>query len=45
MYMHCLPPSKKFFIADMDELEHAKKKIKKVVKMSTFWDEPPPPQL
>ena len=25
----------------MDELEHAKK-IKKVVKMSTFWDDPPP---
>ena len=33
-----LPPSKKIFIADMDELEHAKK-IKKVVKMSTFWDD------
>ena len=26
----------------MDELEHAKKKIKKVVKMSTFWDDPTP---
>ena len=36
-----LTPFKKNFIADMDELEHAKK-IKKVVKMSTFWDDPPP---
>ena len=27
-------------MADMDELEHAKK-TKKVVKMSTFWDDPP----
>ena len=24
----------------MDELEHAKKKNKKVVKMSKFWDDP-----
>ena len=26
----------------MDESEHAKKNKKKVVKMSTFWDDPPP---
>ena len=32
----------KNFIADLDELEHAKKKV---VKMSNFWDDPPPPQL
>ena len=31
-------PYKKIFIADMDELEN----VKKVVKMSTFWDDPPP---
>ena len=31
------PPTKKIFIADMDELEN----VKKVVKMSTFWDAPP----
>ena len=36
-----LPPSQKNSIADLDELEHAKKKIKKVVKMSNFWDDPP----
>ena len=35
------PLEKKIFIAVLDELEHAKK-IKKVVKMSTFWDAPPP---
>ena len=31
-------PSKKFFSADMNELEHTKN----VVKMSKFWDDPPP---
>ena len=34
-----LPPLQKNFIADLDELEHAKKKV---VKMSNFWDDPPP---
>ena len=34
-----LPPLQKNFIADLDELEHAKK----VVRMSKFWDDPPPP--
>ena len=33
-------PLQKNFIADLDELEHAKKKV---VKMSKFWDHPPSP--
>ena len=33
------PHQKKIFIADLDELEHAKKKV---VKTSNFWDDPPP---
>ena len=33
-----LPPLQKNFIADLDELEHAKKNV----KMSNFWDDPPP---
>ena len=34
-----IPPLQKSFIADLDELEHAKK----VVKMSKFWDDAPHP--
>ena len=39
-----LPPWK-FFYCSYGWIRTCKKKIKKVVKMSTFWDAPPPPQL